>query len=169
MEVATEMAQDRNGLKALGETFGAILLCNGIGGLSALASIRDDEWYDSLEKPSFQPPKWLFGPAWTVLYSLMGVTLSILWRARGKDEDADPAIALFSVQLFLNSFWSLLFFRWKKPGWSLVEIVVLLCAIVMTIRASWKVSPIAGALMVPYLAWVGFATALNFSLWKLNR
>ncbi len=162
--------KDDSLLKVAGETIGAIVFCNAIGGATAIGtSPTRDDWFESLEKPSFQPPNWVFGPAWTILYSLMGVSLSVLWRARGKDEDADSALALFGIQLAMNSLWSFLFFRWKSPGWALVDIVGLFVAIVMTLRAAWKVSPLAGALLIPYLVWVGFATVLNFSIWRKNR
>lgn len=164
------MARHDSPGRTIAETVGAIVFCNAVGGATAVGTLPSrDEWFASLEKPAFQPPDWVFGPAWTLLYTLMGISLSILWRARGKDSDADPALVLFGVQLAMNSLWSFLFFRWKSPGWALVDIVALLVAIMMTLRAAWKVSPIAGSLLVPYLAWVGFATMLNFSIWRLNR
>lgn len=161
---------ERFSLRSLADFLGAIALCNGVGISSGLLSGgAGSDWYRALEKPSFNPPGWVFGPAWTVLYTLMGGSLAILWRARGKNEAANPALVLFGVQLALNALWSFLFFRWKSPGWALVEICVLFVAIVLTIRAAWRVSPVAGGLLIPYLAWVGFATVLNGSIWWLNR
>jgi tryptophan-rich sensory protein len=99
----------------------------------------------------------------------MGISLAKLIGERRSDPRAGRAIQLFALQLMLNGLWTLIFFRWKSPGWALVEIVVLLAAIAMTIRAAWRVSPLAGALLVPYLLWVAFATVLNGSIWWMNR
>ena len=140
-----------------------------VGGLSGFATAKGVEtWYPTLIKPSFNPPAWIFGPVWTVLYILMGVAAFLVWRQGLEADGVKRALALFLVQLGLNGLWSILFFGLQRPGWALVEIVVLWVAIVVTLRAFWRVSPAAGWLLVPYLAWVSFATVLNGSLWMLN-
>jgi len=140
-----------------------------IGGLSGFATARGvSTWYPTLVKPSFNPPAWVFGPVWTVLYIMMGVAAYLLWRQGINVVGVRVALAVFVVQLALNALWSILFFGMHSPGWALVEIVVLWFAIGVTIRLFWNVVPAAGALLLPYLAWVSFATVLDASLWWLN-
>ncbi len=141
-----------------------------VGGLSGFATARGvSTWYPTLAKPSFNPPAWIFGPVWTVLYIMMGVAAYLVWR-RGTDADGvRVALTVFLVQLALNALWSILFFGIQQPGWALVEIIVLWLSIGATIWLFWRVVPAAGALLLPYWAWVSFATILNASLWWLNR
>lgn len=141
-----------------------------IGSLSGFATARGvSTWYPTLVKPSFNPPAWIFGPVWTVLYLMMGVAAYLIWR-QGIDADGvRVALAVFVLQLALNGLWSILFFGMHSPGWALVEIVVLWFAIGATISLFWGVAPAAGVLLLPYWAWVSFATVLNASLWWLNR
>ena len=148
----------------------AIALPVVIGGLSGFATARGvSTWYPTLVKPSFNPPSWVFGPVWTVLYIMMGVSAYLVWR-QGLDVDGvRVALAVFVVQLALNGLWSILFFGMQQPGWALVEIIVLWVAIGATILLFWRVVPAAGVLLLPYWAWVSFATILNASLWWLNR
>lgn len=141
-------------------------LCIGGGAASGLATPPGD-WYASLAKPGWTPPPWVFGPAWTVLYLLMAVVGWILWRGRAQPE-ARRALACFAVQLALNFAWTPAFFGLRSPGLALVIIVALLAAIAAAIVASWRASRAAAWLLVPYLAWVGFATALNAAIWRLN-
>lgn len=141
------------------------LAAGAIGGRATYPAIPG--WYQSLEKPSWTPPEWLFGPAWTTLYIFMGVAAWLVWRHGGWRSQKRP-LTLFVVQVVLNALWSLLFFGMRNPALGLVEIVVLWIAILATLLAFWKVSRLAGGLMVPYLAWVTFATALNFAIWRLN-
>jgi benzodiazapine receptor len=124
-------------------------------------------WYQSLEKPSWTPPEWLFGPAWTTLYILMGVAAWLVWRHGGWRSQKRP-LTLFVVQVVLNALWSIVFFGMRNPGLGMAEIVVLWLAILATLIAFWRVSRVAGGLMVPYLGWVTFAAALNFAIWRLN-
>jgi len=141
-----------------------------IGGLSGFATARGvSTWYPTLVKPSFNPPAWVFGPVWTVLYLMMGVAAYLVWRLGIDADGVRVALAVFVVQLTLNGLWPILFFGMHSPGWALVEIVVLWFAIGVTIRLFWIVAPAAGALLLPYWAWVSFATVLNASLWWLNR
>jgi benzodiazapine receptor len=125
------------------------------------------EWYASLVKPAWTPPNAVFGPVWTVLYILMGVAAWMVWRKAGFSGAAVPLV-LFIAQLVLNSLWSYLFFGAHQPMWAFFEIIVLWVAIVITMLAFWRVKPAAGALLIPYVCWVGFASALNLQLWRLN-
>lgn len=125
------------------------------------------EWYEGLAKPSWNPPSWVFAPVWSVLYLLIGVSGWLVWREAGF-RDATPAFVAFFVQLVLNAAWSWLFFGLHRPGLALVEILVLWAAILVTAILFGRVSPLAGWLLAPYLAWVGFAAILNWKLWQLN-
>ncbi len=125
------------------------------------------EWYASLDKPSWNPPSAVFGPVWTVLYVLMGVAAWLVWKRAGF-AGAPVALGLFGLQLVLNALWSYLFFGLQQPALAFIEIVVLWFAILATTIAFWRVSVPAGMLLLPYLAWVGFASALNLRLWRLN-
>jgi benzodiazapine receptor len=137
-----------------------------VSGLATAPGVRD--WYPSLVKPPFTPPDWLFGPVWTVLYLMMGVALWWVWRRQG-EVPVRAALTLFAVQLTLNALWSVLFFGLQAPGAALVDILLLWVAIGLTIRAFREVSVRAAVFMLPYWAWVTFATALNASIWMLNR
>jgi tryptophan-rich sensory protein len=129
-------------------------------------SVRD--WYPTLRKPSWNPPAWIFGPVWTVLYLMMAIAAWLVWRRRGF-EGAAGALGIFTLQLALNALWSPLFFGLRNPFAGLVDIVPLWAAILATLLCFWRISPLAGALLVPYWLWVSFATALNFTIWKMNR
>ncbi len=124
-------------------------------------------WYASLRKPSFNPPGWLFGPVWTVLYACMAVAGWLIWRRRGLRAGAGP-LAAFAVQLLLNAAWSPVFFGLRAPGPAFGVLVALWLAIVVTAAWFFRVSRPAGLLLLPYLAWVTFAGALNFQIWRLN-
>lgn len=141
-----------------------------VGGLSGYATARGvSTWYPTLVKPSFNPPAWVFGPVWTVLYIMMGVAAFLVWR-RGLDGDGVRiALTTFAIQLALNGIWSILFFGMHTPGWALAEIILLWMAIGTTTLLFWRVAPSAGALLLPYWMWVSFASVLNASLWWLNR
>lgn len=122
-------------------------------------------WYAGLAKPAWTPPNWLFGPAWTTLYLLMALAAWKVWIAVRR---VDGALLLYLVQLVLNALWSWLFFGLQRPDLALANIVVLWLLILATIVLFWRRDRLAGALMLPYLAWVGFATALNLAIWRLN-
>jgi len=148
---------------------GAVLLClavGAVGGLATASSVRD--WYPTLVKPSFNPPAWVFGPVWTTLYVMMGVSAFLVWRQRRHDLRWKPATLAFAVQLLLNALWSPAFFGLRWPEAGLVVIMLLWIAIVVTIALQRRVSTPAAVLMLPYLAWVSFATVLNASLTWLN-
>jgi translocator protein len=127
--------------------------------------VTDPSWYLELRRPAWAPPGWLFGPVWTALYLLMGVAAWRVWRRAGFDGAALP---LFLVQLALNAAWSWLFFGLRRPDLAFAEIVVLWLLILATLRAFLKVDRPAGWLLAPYLAWVTYAAALNFALWRMN-
>jgi translocator protein len=133
--------------------------------IGAMASVHAADFYGQLARPGWAPPAWLFGPVWSVLYLLMGIASWLVWRERGFNE---ARLALYLAQLAANALWSWLFFAWRQGQWSFVEIVVLWVLIVCTIWSFWRVRPIAGILLLPYLAWVTFASALAFKTWQLN-
>jgi len=141
-----------------------------VGGLSGFATARGvTNWYPTLTKPSFNPPAWVFGPAWTLLYIMMGVAAFLVWRKGLEVDGVKIAVTVFVIQLALNGLWSILFFGMQAPGLALAEIIVLWIAIGATVVLFWRVVPAAGALLLPYWGWVSFATVLNASLWWLNR
>lgn len=135
--------------------------------IGAMASIQAKSFYSLLVRPSWAPPPWIFGPVWTVLYTLMGIAAWLVWRSGGFGSNRQ-ALTLFLLQLAFNALWSWLFFTWHLGVLALVDIVVLWVLIVATLVSFWRVRPLAGALLLPYLLWVSFAAVLNFSLWKLN-
>jgi benzodiazapine receptor len=136
-----------------------------VSGVFTRASVRD--WYVTLNKPSWTPPGWVFGPVWTVLYLLMGVAAWLIWRERGS-ADIRPALAAFFVQLALNLLWSILFFGMQDPRLAFWDILLLWIAIAVTVALFWTVRPMAAVLLTPYLAWVTYATVLNYTIWQMN-
>jgi translocator protein len=128
-----------------------------------------ESWYQNINKPSWNPPSWIFGPVWTTLYVMMGIALFLVWKSEASDVLKKTAIAIFAVQLVLNFFWSFIFFSQHQPGWALVEIMVMWLAILFTIFAFANVSKTAAWLLVPYISWVSFATVLNYTIWQLNK
>ncbi len=138
----------------------------GLGSLATTAQVAPGGWYDTLNKPFFTPPNWLFGPVWTILYLGMAVSGWLVWRKSGFG--ARTAMTLFFAQLALNTLWSILFFGLESPGLALVLIAILWTAILLTILAFRRISRPAALLLIPYLAWVTFATLLNAGIWFLN-
>jgi len=133
----------------------------------SLSGPFDSDWYAGLQKPFFQPPAWLFGPVWTLLYLSIIVATWLVWR-ESKTPIRTTAMVIFVLQLVLNALWTPLFFGWQQPGWALIEILFLWAAIVAMIFAYEQVRRAAGLLLLPYLGWVSFALVLNFALWRLN-
>ena len=121
----------------------------------------------TINKPEWNPPSWVFGPVWTLLYSLMGIAAYLVWQQRDVP-GAKFALSVYAFQLVLNTLWSILFFGLKNPGIAFAEILLLLISIVVTAVLFWRITPWAGALMIPYIAWVSFATYLNYTIWQLN-
>jgi benzodiazapine receptor len=136
-----------------------------IGGIATSKAIP--VWYKDLKKPSFTPPDWAFGPVWTILYLLMAVAAWLVWEQNGTGSVTIP-LALYAVQLALNVLWSFIFFAKKKLRAGFIDIIVLWVTILATLLLFWSVSSLAGILMIPYLAWVSVASALNYKVWKLN-
>lgn len=136
-------------------------------GIGAIASIRAASFYGQLIQPSWAPPASVFGPVWTILYALMGIAAWLVWRA-ARFRANRSTLTLFLVQLAVNALWSWLFFAWHRGPLAFVDIVLLWLLIVATLVSFWRVRPLAGALLIPYLLWVSFATALNFYVWQLN-
>ena len=135
--------------------------------IGAVASIQARSFYSQLAQPAWAPPPFLFGPVWTVLYAMMAIAAWLVWRSGGLHTNR-IALSLFMAQLALNALWSWLFFAWQQGALAFVDIVLLWVLIVVTLVSFWRVRPLAGALLIPYLLWVSFASALNYSLWQLN-
>lgn len=132
-----------------------------------IASVDAGAFYEQLTRPGWAPPGWVFGPVWTVLYTLMAVAVWLVWRAAGSQRAAVPAL-LFVAQLAANALWSWLFFAWRLGGWAFAEVVVLWVLVAATLAGFWRVQRLAAVLMLPYLAWVGFAAVLTFAVWRAN-
>lgn len=135
--------------------------------IGAAASVQAGPFYDQLVRPAWAPPPWVFGPVWTFLYLLMGISAWLVWRDGGFRAARVP-LALFLVQLAANALWSWLFFGWRLAGPAFFDILVLWGLIMATLLTFWRVRPLAGGLLVPYLLWVSFAAVLNYSIWQLN-
>jgi tryptophan-rich sensory protein len=152
--------------QALG-LLGWLALTFAASALGAIASIDAGSFYQQLERPGWAPPAGVFGPVWSALYLLMAVAAWLVWRERSAPGRA-AALAWYLVQLAVNVLWSWLFFGWRLGALAFIDVVLLLALIVATLVAFWRIRPLAGALLVPYLAWVGFATALTWSVWRSN-
>ena len=140
------------------------MLVGGISGVATVAGIKD--WYVHLNKPFFNPPNYLFGPVWSILYLLMGISLFMILQS--KSITKKKAISIFFVQLFLNFWWSFLFFKFQLLGISLIEIVLMWLSILWMIIEFKKINKTAAYLQIPYLVWVTFASLLNLAIWYLN-
>lgn len=145
--------------------FAWLALCFLAGTVGAL--FQPAAWYAGLTKPSWNPPGWIFGPVWSVLYSMMAVAAWLVWRHGGISNQRWP-LAIFLLQLLLNAAWSPIFFGLQSPGLAFADIVMLWLAVALTIAAFGSVRFSAAGLLVPYLAWVSFAAVLNFTIWRLN-
>jgi tryptophan-rich sensory protein len=153
--------------KQIGGLAGWLVFSFTAAAVGAVASVSAAVFYQQLVRPEWAPPAWIFGPVWSVLYLLMGVAAWVVWRERGFRESS-AALDLFIGQLTANALWSWLFFAWHKGAWACVEILVLWILILGTVVAFWRVRALAGALLLPYLAWVTFAAALCLATWRLN-
>lgn len=147
---------------------GSIALCQSaglIGSFFTVSSIQN--WYNLLNQPSFRPPNWLFGPVWTILYTLMGISFYLIWIKKGPL--VKQALTIFLIHLFFNATWSIVFFGLHNIFLALINILVIWVFIVVLINKFWSLDKRASILLIPYLAWVSFATILNYSIWILNR
>lgn len=147
----------------------AIIVSNLAGVIGSLfTSPSIPGWYSQLNRPSFNPPSWVFAPVWTTLYLLMGVSAFFVWKKGFDRRDVRIALGIFLTQLFLNSIWSIIFFSLHSPFGAFVEIIFLWSAILLTVVYFWKISKPAAYLLLPYIFWVSFAAFLNFFIWQLN-
>ena len=135
--------------------------------IGAFASIDAKDFYASLNQPAWSPPASVFGPVWTVLYLMMCFAAWLVVRRLGS-EASRPLLLLYGAQLVANALWTWLFFRWQVGAWAFAEVLLLFALVALTLRAFWRTRPLSGWLMLPYLAWVGFASALSFAMWRLN-
>jgi len=147
----------------------SVVFCEAAGILGSVFTVPAiPTWYASLKKPSFSPPNWLFGPVWTLLYALMGISAYLIWTQGIEKQAVRNALFLFVLQLVLNILWSFFFFKLQSPFHALIEIIFLWFLILVMILSFYRISKIAGLILIPYLLWVSFAALLNFSIVKLN-
>lgn len=158
--------QPGTGLRWLG-LLGWLALCFAAAAVGAVASVNSAGFYAVLDRPPWAPPASLFGPVWTVLYTLMAVSAWLVWRVRGWAHAAGPLL-LFVAQLTANALWPWLFFAWQMGALAFSEIVVLWLLLAATVAVFWRIRRTAGILLLPYLAWVSFACALSWSIWQRN-
>ncbi len=147
----------------------SLAVCQGAGLAGSVFNIQSiPTWYVTINKPFFNPPNWVFAPAWTTLFILMGIALYLVWEKGYKTKGVKPGVDMFAVQLALNILWSAIFFGLRNPLFAFAEIFALWLAILLTMWHFRKVSEKAFWLMVPYICWVSFASVLNLSIWLLN-
>ena len=141
-------------------------IAGGIGSFFTMPNIPT--WYATLNRPSLSPPNWIFGPVWTILYIIIGISLFLVWRNGLDKKGAKIALVIFLVQLVLNSLWSILFFGLQNPLFAFIEIIFLWIFILLMIISFYRISKVAGLILIPYILWVSFAGYLNFMIWILN-
>lgn len=147
----------------------AVLLCLILGSAGSLVTITGSgSWYESLDKPAFTPPDWVFAPVWTTLFILMGIALFLIWESGTERRDVQVALVVFGVQFALNILWSFLFFGLESPLFGLVDIILLWIMIAVTTVLFYQIRKSAACLLIPYIVWVSIATALNYSIYVLN-
>lgn len=147
----------------------SVLICLSAGFIgSTFTTPSIPTWYATLNKPSFNPPNWLFAPVWTTLFILMGIAAFLIWRKGLKKKVVKNALIIFLVQLVFNTLWSFLFFKFHLPFWALMDIIVLWTLILLALIKFWKINKAAGILLIPYLLWVSFASFLNYTIYQLN-
>ncbi len=146
---------------------GWLLLSFLAAAIGAIASVQAATFYQQLAQPSWAPPSSVFGPVWSVLYALMGIAAWLFWREGGWQRQRG-VLALFVAQLAVNALWSWLFFGWHRGALAFADIVLLWLWVAGTLVGFWRVRPLAGALLIPYLCWISFAAALNFAVWQMN-
>jgi len=145
-----------------------LALCIATSAVGALASVNARTFYANLVRPEWAPPGRVFGPVWSTLFLSMAIAAWLVWRAPGQNNARSLALTLFVVQLVANALWSWLFFAWHLGIVALAEVLLLWLLIAATVCAFWRVTKVAALLLLPYLAWVTFASALNYMLWRLN-
>ena len=142
------------------------LVVGSVAGIFTSSSV--DTWFPTLNKPSFNPPSWIFGPVWTILYILMGIAFYLVWKNSQPGKLRTTAFALYFAQLLPNFLWSIIFFYLHQPGWAFADILILWLLIILTMIAFARISSAAAWLLAPYLAWVSFASVLNYTIWQMN-
>jgi len=157
----------QSGRSALPSLLGWLVVSFAAAAIGAVPSLEAAVFYRELDRPDWAPPPSVFGPVWTVLYALMGIAAWRVWRVRGA-RLSQSALRLFLGQLGLNALWSWLFFGWRLGGFAFFDILILWVLIAATLVAFWRISRLAGALLVPYWLWVSFAAVLNYRIWQLN-
>jgi tryptophan-rich sensory protein len=169
MTTLNELRQEREtptarvrSLAVLAASGGAVLTAALVGAVAARSG--DADYYEQLDRPSWSPPAWLFSPVWIALYAVMAIALWLVARQGLGRRDVRIAVGLFVIQLVLNAAWTPIFFAAERPALAALDIVALLTVLVSTTIAFWRIRPLAGALLVPYVAWVAFATALNIAI-----
>lgn len=144
-----------------------VWIVGGFGSIFTAGSVNT--WFTTLTKPTFNPPSWLFGPVWTILYIMIGISLFLVWKSNVKLKFKKTAYWIFAVQILLNGFWSVAFFGMQNPALAFLVIVLLWISIILNIIYFYKISKTAGWLLVPYWLWVSFASVLNGAIWLLNK
>lgn len=156
-------------IKNLPKLVASLIICQLAGIVGSVFTITSVvSWYPTLIKPSFSPPSYLFAPVWLTLYTLMGISLYLVWQKKTKKKKVKQALILFGIHLFLNALWSVIFFGLKNIAFAFFEIIILWFFILVVIYKFWKIEPKAGILLLPYLLWVSFASILSYSIWLLN-
>jgi tryptophan-rich sensory protein len=146
----------------------SILICQSAGLIGSIFTSQSvNSWYQTIQKPSFNPPSWVFAPVWTTLFLLMGISLYLVWTKR-MNSKVKLGLIFFGIQLIFNILWSLFFFGLRNPLFGFIEIIILWIFIAITIFQFWKIDKRAAYLLIPYILWVSFAAVLNFSIWVLN-
>lgn len=147
----------------------SIIICQAVGILGSLVTFPAiSGWYQTLNKPAFNPPNWIFGPVWTILFLLMGISLYLVWRKEKNNKNVKVALVFFATQLGFNFLWSFLFFGFQSPVAAFIDIIILWVFILLTIIKFWKISKLAAYLLLPYILWVSFAAILNLFIVVLN-
>jgi translocator protein len=147
----------------------SILIAEGVGVLGSIFTLDSiSSWYAGIIRPSFSPPNWIFGPVWTTLYLLMGISAYLVWQKGFERKDVKRALWVYGIQLVLNFLWSMIFFSLHNIGGAFIEIILLWIFIALNIYMFYKISKSAAYLLVPYILWVSFAAVLNYSIWALN-
>jgi tryptophan-rich sensory protein len=151
----------------------SIIICESVGIIGSFSTFSSiSNWFPTLVKPWFSPPSWLFGPVWIILYFLMGLSLYLVWNSKvelPKQKYRKQFFMIFGIQLILNALWSFLFFGLKSPISGLMDILFLDIAVAMTIIFAYRVSKYSAILLTPYMAWIAFATTINFEIVLLNK
>ncbi len=160
---------DRITIRSYPKLAAAVLFCLIAGSLGSLVTITGPgSWYATLQKPFFAPPNWVFAPVWITLFILMGIALCLVWESGTEKRDVQVALGIFGVQFILNVIWSFLFFGLRSPLLGFMDIILLWVMIVVTIRAFYRVKKSAAYFLIPYIAWVTLASALNGAIYFMN-